>query len=65
MIESLCQKWLTSCGGCLYGDKGYISDPLERKLADTGVTLITGEKEYAIHSDETIGPPDTPETIYY
>ncbi len=31
--------------GCLYGDKGYISDPLERELADKGVTLITGMKK--------------------
>ncbi|PCS24222.1 Mobile element protein [Candidatus Enterovibrio escicola] len=23
--------------GCLYGDKGYISAPLERELADKGV----------------------------
>ncbi|PCS21447.1 Mobile element protein [Candidatus Enterovibrio escicola] len=29
---------------CLYGDKGYISDPLERELADKGVILITGLK---------------------
>ncbi|PCS23859.1 Mobile element protein [Candidatus Enterovibrio escicola] len=43
MIESLYQKWLTSFGG-LYGDKGYISGPLERELADKGVTLITGIK---------------------
>ncbi len=31
--------------GCLYGDKGYISSPLERELADKGVTLITGVKK--------------------
>ncbi|PCS21454.1 Mobile element protein [Candidatus Enterovibrio escicola] len=31
--------------GCLYGDKGYISDPLDRELADKGVTLITGVKK--------------------
>ncbi|PCS22449.1 Mobile element protein [Candidatus Enterovibrio escicola] len=30
--------------GCLYGDKGYFYDPLERELADKGVTLITGVK---------------------
>ncbi len=30
--------------GCLYRDKGYISSPLERELADKGVTLITGMK---------------------
>nr|WP_263364454.1 transposase [Candidatus Enterovibrio escacola] len=30
---------------CLYGDKGYISNPLERELADKGVTLITGMKK--------------------
>nr|WP_223824244.1 IS982 family transposase [Candidatus Enterovibrio escacola] len=29
---------------CLYGDKYYISSPLERELADNGVTLITGVK---------------------
>nr|WP_199399357.1 transposase [Candidatus Enterovibrio escacola] len=26
--------------GCLYGDKGYISSPLERELADKRVRLI-------------------------
>ncbi|PCS22142.1 Mobile element protein [Candidatus Enterovibrio escicola] len=31
--------------GCLFGDKGYISGPLERKLTDKGVTLITGMKK--------------------
>ncbi len=31
--------------GCLYGDKGYISGPLEREVADKGVTLITGMKK--------------------
>ncbi|PCS22361.1 hypothetical protein BTN49_2090 [Candidatus Enterovibrio escicola] len=31
--------------GCLYGDEGYISDPLEWELADKGVTLITGMKK--------------------
>ncbi|PCS21134.1 transposase [Candidatus Enterovibrio escicola] len=30
---------------CLYGDKDYISGPLERKCADKGMTLITGVKE--------------------
>ncbi|PCS23443.1 Mobile element protein [Candidatus Enterovibrio escicola] len=30
--------------GCLYGDKAYISGPLDRELADKGVTLITGIK---------------------
>ncbi len=29
----------------LYGDKGYINSPLERELADKGVTLITGVKK--------------------
>nr|WP_223824315.1 transposase [Candidatus Enterovibrio escacola] len=29
---------------CLYEDKGYISDPLKRELADRGVTLRTGVK---------------------
>ncbi|PCS21268.1 Mobile element protein [Candidatus Enterovibrio escicola] len=32
--------------GCLYGEKSYISGPLERELADKGVTLITGMKKY-------------------
>ncbi|PCS21606.1 Mobile element protein [Candidatus Enterovibrio escicola] len=27
--------------GCLYGDKGYISSPLEQELADKEVTLTT------------------------
>nr|WP_150138725.1 transposase [Candidatus Enterovibrio escacola] len=31
--------------GCLYEDKGYISRPLEWKLADKGVILITGMKK--------------------
>ncbi|PCS23098.1 Mobile element protein [Candidatus Enterovibrio escicola] len=31
--------------GCLYGDKGYISGPLEWKLTDKGMTLITGMKK--------------------
>ncbi|PCS21728.1 Mobile element protein [Candidatus Enterovibrio escicola] len=44
MIESLCQKQLTSFG-CLYGDKGYIYGPLEREFANKGVTLITGIKK--------------------
>ncbi|PCS22198.1 Mobile element protein [Candidatus Enterovibrio escicola] len=30
--------------GWFYGDKGYISGPLEWKLVDKGVTLITGIK---------------------
>ncbi|WP_097355894.1 transposase [Candidatus Enterovibrio escicola] len=30
---------------CLYGDKGYISDPLERELANKGVILIRGVKK--------------------
>ncbi|PCS23887.1 Mobile element protein [Candidatus Enterovibrio escicola] len=30
---------------CLYGDKGYISDPLDGELADKGVILITGVKK--------------------
>ncbi len=38
-------KWGKGTRGCLYGDKGYISDPLERELADKGVTLITGMKK--------------------
>nr|WP_223824863.1 IS982 family transposase [Candidatus Enterovibrio escacola] len=32
--------------GCLYGDKVYISGPLERELANQRVTLITGGKTY-------------------
>nr|WP_263364448.1 transposase [Candidatus Enterovibrio escacola] len=32
--------------GCLYGDKGYISAPLERELADKVVTPITGIKQH-------------------
>nr|WP_150140170.1 transposase [Candidatus Enterovibrio escacola] len=51
--------------GCLYGDKGYISGPFERELADKGVTLITGVKKHEIKSDETLEPPDAPETIDY
>ncbi|PCS21409.1 Mobile element protein [Candidatus Enterovibrio escicola] len=39
--------------GCLYGNKGYISGPLEQELADKGVTLITGVKKYETQSDET------------
>nr|WP_223824240.1 transposase [Candidatus Enterovibrio escacola] len=31
--------------GCLYVDKDYIADPLERELADKRVTLITGIKK--------------------
>ncbi|WP_423248271.1 transposase [Candidatus Enterovibrio escicola] len=31
---------------CLYGDKGYISNPLGLEFADTRVTLITGIKKY-------------------
>ncbi|PCS22229.1 Mobile element protein [Candidatus Enterovibrio escicola] len=30
---------------CFYGNKGYISGPLERELTDKGVTLITGVKK--------------------
>ncbi|PCS22372.1 Mobile element protein [Candidatus Enterovibrio escicola] len=30
---------------CLYGDKSYISDPLDQELAEKGVTLITGMKK--------------------
>nr|WP_199399378.1 transposase [Candidatus Enterovibrio escacola] len=45
MIESLYRKWLTSFLGCLYGEKGYISSPLGRKLVDKGVILITGVKK--------------------
>nr|WP_263363826.1 transposase [Candidatus Enterovibrio escacola] len=32
--------------GSLYGDKGYISGPLERELVNKGVTLITGGKKH-------------------
>ncbi|WP_263363511.1 transposase [Candidatus Enterovibrio escicola] len=31
---------------CLHGDKGYLSDLLERELVDKGVTLITGVKKH-------------------
>nr|WP_263363564.1 transposase [Candidatus Enterovibrio escacola] len=51
--------------GYLYGEKGYISGLLERELADKGVTLITDVKKHEIQSDETLGEPDAPETIYY
>ncbi|PCS23636.1 Mobile element protein [Candidatus Enterovibrio escicola] len=50
---------------CLYREKGYISGSLERKLADKGVTLITGMKKHETQSDETLEPPDAPESIYY
>ncbi|PCS21563.1 hypothetical protein BTN49_2812 [Candidatus Enterovibrio escicola] len=50
---------------CLYGDKGYITDLVERELADKRVTLIIGVKKYETKSDEALEPPDTPETIYY
>ncbi|WP_223824168.1 transposase [Candidatus Enterovibrio escicola] len=43
MIDSLHRKGLTSFG-YLYGDKSYISSPLEQALSDKGVTLITGVK---------------------
>ncbi|PCS22382.1 Mobile element protein [Candidatus Enterovibrio escicola] len=65
MIESLYRKWLTSFGGVYTEIKGYISDPLERELANKGVTLITGVKKHETQSDETLEPLDTPETIYY
>ncbi|PCS21502.1 Mobile element protein [Candidatus Enterovibrio escicola] len=52
--------------GWFYGDKGYISGPLKRELADKGVTLITDvKKEYETKSDETLEPPDAPATLYY
>ncbi|PCS21861.1 Mobile element protein [Candidatus Enterovibrio escicola] len=51
--------------GCLYGYKDYISDPLERELADKGVTLITDVKKHETQSDETLEPLDAPKTIYY
>nr|WP_263363682.1 transposase [Candidatus Enterovibrio escacola] len=31
--------------GCLYGEKGYISGPLQRELPDKRVTLITSIKK--------------------
>nr|WP_263364450.1 transposase [Candidatus Enterovibrio escacola] len=31
--------------GWFYGDKSYMSGPLERKLIDKGVTLITSMKK--------------------
>nr|WP_263363537.1 transposase [Candidatus Enterovibrio escacola] len=51
--------------GWFYGDKGYISGLLEWEFAENGVTLITGVKKYETKSDETLEPPDAPETIYY
>ncbi|PCS23597.1 Mobile element protein [Candidatus Enterovibrio escicola] len=51
--------------GCLYGDKGYISGPLEQELADKRVTLIMVINKYETQSDENLEPPDAPETIYY
>ncbi|WP_223824175.1 transposase [Candidatus Enterovibrio escicola] len=52
--------------GCLYGDKGYISDPfgarIRRHWSDTDNRY---EKEYKTKSDETLGSPDAPETVYY
>nr|WP_190322110.1 transposase [Candidatus Enterovibrio escacola] len=51
--------------GCLYGDKAYISGPLDRELAEKGVTLITGIKKHETQSDETLELPDAPETLYY
>nr|WP_150138051.1 transposase [Candidatus Enterovibrio escacola] len=51
--------------GCLCGDKGYISDPLQRELANKGVTLITGVKKDETQSDETLDLPNAPEMIYY
>nr|WP_150138119.1 transposase [Candidatus Enterovibrio escacola] len=40
VLEMVDELW-----GCIYGDKGYISGPLERELTDKGVTLITGMKK--------------------
>nr|WP_263364314.1 transposase [Candidatus Enterovibrio escacola] len=57
MVDELC--------GCLYGDKGYISAPLERKLLNKEVTLIMGVKKHEIKLDETLEPLDAPETICY
>ncbi|PCS22030.1 Mobile element protein [Candidatus Enterovibrio escicola] len=51
--------------GWFYGDKGYISDPLEQELANKEVTLITGVKKHETQSDETLEPPNASETIYY
>ncbi|WP_150140523.1 hypothetical protein [Candidatus Enterovibrio escicola] len=33
-----------------YGNKGYVSDPLGRELADKRVTLITGMKKHELQS---------------
>nr|WP_241896460.1 transposase [Candidatus Enterovibrio escacola] len=57
MVDELC--------GCLYGDKGYISAPLERELLNKEVTLIMGVKKHEIKLDETLEPLDAPETICY
>uniref|UniRef100_UPI0018F1D5C3 hypothetical protein n=1 Tax=Candidatus Enterovibrio escicola TaxID=1927127 RepID=UPI0018F1D5C3 len=65
MIESLYRKWLTSFGAFILEIKGYIYGPLEREIADKGVTLITGVKKHEIQSDKTLKLPDNPETIYY
>nr|WP_263363620.1 transposase [Candidatus Enterovibrio escacola] len=46
--------------GCLSGDKGYTNGPLERELADKGVTLIMGVKKHETQSDKTLEPPDAP-----
>nr|WP_263364445.1 transposase [Candidatus Enterovibrio escacola] len=43
--RKLVSKMAEELWGCLYGDKGYISDLLWRELADKGVTLITGVKK--------------------
>ncbi|PCS22685.1 hypothetical protein BTN49_1637 [Candidatus Enterovibrio escicola] len=38
---------------------------MEWELIDKRVTPITGLKKQEIKSDETLEPPDAPETIYY
>ncbi|PCS21662.1 hypothetical protein BTN49_2674 [Candidatus Enterovibrio escicola] len=56
---------MTSFGAFILEIKGYIYGPLEREIADKGVTLITGVKKHEIQSDKTLKLPDNPETIYY
>ncbi|PCS23945.1 Mobile element protein (plasmid) [Candidatus Enterovibrio escicola] len=50
--------------GWFYGDKSYISGPLERELADKVVTLIMGVKKYKTKSDENLELLDATETIF-
>ncbi|PCS21476.1 Mobile element protein [Candidatus Enterovibrio escicola] len=45
MIESLWAEMADELWRCLYGDKGYISGPLELEFVEKRVTLITGVKK--------------------